>query len=51
MSKKKDLKFLKEIRKKLLRGEEKGDVTETQFAMQMIDDWIDELEDTCKEAK
>ncbi len=48
MSEKKDLKFLKEIRAKLLRGAEEGDVTETEFAMEMIDDWINELE---KEAR
>lgn len=43
MGQSKDLKFLKEIREKLIRGHD-GDVTDLQFAMQMIDDWIGELE-------
>jgi hypothetical protein len=41
---KKDLNFLREIRGHLFRGIDKRDPTEIQYALKMIDDWIDELE-------
>lgn len=38
-----DLKFLKEIRERLNIGINEHDPTQTEFALRMIDDWIDEL--------
>jgi len=43
-----DLSFLKEIRGRLKKHDEKADVTEIQMVFQMLDDWIDELEEKTK---
>ena len=44
-----DLAFLREIRQKFEDGFENKDPTLVQYGFTMIDDWIDELENTAKE--
>ena len=45
MSRKLDLDFLKEIKGKLVTGVEKNDPTLIEYAIKMVSDWIDELEE------
>lgn len=44
-----DLKFLKEIKQKLVDSREKRDPTLFDHALEMIGDWIRELEESVKE--
>jgi hypothetical protein len=44
MSETNDLEFLKEMKFRFKEGLENDDPTQIEFAQQMIDDWIDELE-------
>lgn len=40
-----DLKFLQEIRDRLKRGLDKNDPEEIKYALVMVRDWIDEIND------
>ncbi len=41
---KKDLKFLKEIRDKIVNGLDRNDPERIKYALKMVNDWIDEIE-------
>jgi hypothetical protein len=43
MENERNLNFLKEIKSHLKKWEDKNDITSKQYAIKMIDDWIDEL--------
>jgi hypothetical protein len=43
MSNATDLAFLKELKVRLQDGRERKDSTQIDYALKMIDDWIDEL--------
>lgn len=45
MSETKDLEFLKEMKQRLLDYRESGDHEQLNFVEQMINDWIDELQE------
>ena len=40
-----DLEFLRELRDRLKDGLDRQDRSQIEYAQQMIDDWIDELEE------
>lgn len=41
----KDIPFLKEIKERLMKFRDKNDTTELEMVFNMIDHWIDELEE------